>query len=105
MINVYQPVKDPLTTGSGHSISCSAAVPAGVDPEMVKIVWSKGSKVINPSSSQSSINVVDSYNASVVTKRVMFTQLRAADNGTYQCNVTVEGFSASSTAIIVVNGE
>ena len=98
MINVYQPVQDP-NTGSSHNISCSVMVPAGVDPSLVRIEWIKDSEVTN----STRISVIDSYNTSAVTKMVIFNQLRATDNGTYQCSVMVEGFT-TSVAVILVNG-
>ena len=100
MINVYQPVQDP-STGSGHNISCSVMVPVGIDPSLVRIEWIKDSEVTN----STRISVINSYNASAVTKMVIFNQLRATDNGTYRCSVMVEGFNTTpSVAVILVNG-
>jgi len=76
-------------------------VPAGVDPSLVRIEWIKGSEVTNTTR----VNVIDSYDGSKVTKTVRFRELRAADNGEYYCNVTVIGFTAPNTRIIVVNGK
>ena len=96
-ITLYQPVQYP-DTGSGHNISCSVTVPTGVDPSLVVIDWTM---VAN----SSRVTVIDSYDGSIVTKTGIFQQLRAADNGTYRCSVTINGFTDPDTRNIIVNGE
>ncbi|XP_065904647.1 hemicentin-1-like isoform X2 [Dysidea avara] len=94
-ITLYQPVQYP-DTGSGHNISCSVTVPTGVDPSLVVIDWTM---VAN----SSRVTVIDSYDGSIVTKTGIFQQLRAADNGTYRCSVTINGFTDPDTRNIIVN--
>ena len=102
MISVYQLTQNP-DTGSLLNISCAVTVPTGVDSSLVRISWIKDTTVTNTSQ----ITVLDSYDGSrsVLTKTVLFRQLSAADGGTYRCNVTVNGFTTTSTEVIVVNGE
>ena len=83
--------------GSPQVINCTVNTVSGVESSSVTISWMGPTGNINATNGRVSIGLVAAGGNNMYTRSLQFTYLMAGDEGTYTCNVTVQGISRSQS--------